>query len=53
MDISLQDCGDFVSAVCGVRADKAYTWRMMGEGGVFKEQHRERLSFLDCGKELV
>ena len=35
-----------------VRADKAYTRRIMGEGTSFKEQQRKRVTCPECGKEL-
>ena len=50
-----QDRGDGVPAFPGGRgqSDKAYAWRMKGEGRIFKEQHRERVLCLECGKELA
>ena len=36
-----------------VRADKAYTRRMMGEGRIFKERQKDRVSCPECGKELA
>ena len=41
------------SQATGVRSDKAYTQRMMGEGWNFKEIHLERMLYLEYGKELV
>ena len=37
----------------GVRADEAYTQSMKGEEGRFRERQRERVLFLECGKELA
>ena len=37
----------------GVRAYKAYTHRMTGEGRSFKERQRERVLCPECGKELA
>ena len=36
----------------GVRAEKAYTQRMMGEESIFKEKHLERVICPECGKDL-
>ena len=36
----------------GLRADKAYNRRMTGEGKIFKEQQREKVLCLECGKDL-
>ena len=36
-----------------VRADEAYTRRMMGEWRRFKERQRERVLCTECGKELA
>ena len=35
-----------------VRANEAYTWRMTGEGRSFKDQQRERVLCLECGKKM-
>ena len=37
----------------GVRVDEAYTRRMTGEGWSFKEGQRERVLYLDYGKEMA
>ena len=37
----------------GVRADKAYTRSMTGEGRRFKDKKRERVLCPECGKELA
>ena len=44
-------CRPFRAA--GVQADEAYTRRMTGEGGGFKEQQREWILCPECGKELA
>ena len=37
--------------VAGVQADKAYTWRMKGEGRSFKERQWEQVLCLECRKD--
>ena len=37
----------------GVRADKAYIRRMMGEGRSYKERQRGQVNYPECGKDLV
>ena len=36
----------------GVQEYKSYTWKMTGEGRIFKEREQERVSCPECGKEL-
>ena len=36
-----------------VRADEAYTWKMTWAGRSYKERQQDRVSYIECGKDLV
>ena len=39
--------------LAGVWADKVYTRRMKGVGGVYKEKHQERVNYPEFRKDLL